>query len=177
MLSNKVKRRIIRRVIAIEGGFVDDPSDSGGATKYGITEKTARLHGYTGSMRDLTVDFAYRVYSSTYWTSIKAGYMPEAIADKVFDMSVNIGVSRASRFLQRALNSFNHDQRLFEDLAVDGHIGVATINALNRFCRYVKPASLLKALNALQGSFYIQLSEKRPKDRKFINGWLTHRVH
>ena len=40
------------RLIGHEGGFVDHPSDPGGATRYGITERVARANGYTGSMRE-----------------------------------------------------------------------------------------------------------------------------
>lgn len=35
-----------------EGGYVDHPSDKGGPTRWGITQTTARAHGYTGDMRN-----------------------------------------------------------------------------------------------------------------------------
>lgn len=45
---------IIDGIIALEGGYVFNPKDKGGATHWGITEATARAHGYAGDMRDLT---------------------------------------------------------------------------------------------------------------------------
>jgi len=54
--------------------------------------------------------------------------------------------------------------------------GPATMNALNRFLIHHDEYLLLRALNCLQGSFYIELAERREKDERFIKGWLVHRV-
>ena len=44
---------IIDHVLDVEGGYVNDPDDPGGATNHGITEREARAYGYEGAMRDL----------------------------------------------------------------------------------------------------------------------------
>lgn len=46
---------IIDGIIALEGGYVFNPKDKGGATHWGITEATARAHGYAGDMRDVLI--------------------------------------------------------------------------------------------------------------------------
>ena len=51
-----------QRVVLIEGGYSDNPLDSGGKTKYGITEAVARAYGYTGEMRDLPLSVARAIY-------------------------------------------------------------------------------------------------------------------
>jgi lysozyme family protein len=43
--------QIIEGILGKEGGYVDHPSDKGGPTRWGITQTTARAHGYTGDMR------------------------------------------------------------------------------------------------------------------------------
>ena len=58
------KKDIINHVIEIEGGYVDDPSDSGGETNYGITKAVARRYGYAGHMRDLPREVAYQIYEA-----------------------------------------------------------------------------------------------------------------
>jgi len=35
-----------------EGGYVNDPADLGGSTKYGVTEAVARTNGFKGIMKD-----------------------------------------------------------------------------------------------------------------------------
>lgn len=50
----KSKDEIFDAVLGKEGGYVNHPDDRGGPTKWGITEKVARAHGYRGDMRDLT---------------------------------------------------------------------------------------------------------------------------
>ncbi|MEN9903419.1 MAG: Bordetella virus, partial [Pseudomonadota bacterium] len=57
----------IADLLGIEGGFSDDPADSGGATRYGITEAVARRHGYTGPMREMPSDLARAIYRADYW--------------------------------------------------------------------------------------------------------------
>ncbi len=42
-------------------GYVFNPKDKSGATGRGITEATARAHGYAGDMRDLTHAEAYAI--------------------------------------------------------------------------------------------------------------------
>lgn len=44
---------LIADLIAIEGGYSNDPDDSGGETTWGVTERRARKFGYTGPMIDM----------------------------------------------------------------------------------------------------------------------------
>jgi len=45
-----IKQEIINQIIDVEGGYVNDPSGSGGETNFGITEAVARAYGYAGAM-------------------------------------------------------------------------------------------------------------------------------
>ena len=174
------KLDIIKKTLEKEGGYVNDPSDSGGETNHGITIEVARDFGYKGEMKDLTADQAIEIYSKKYWTPLqldKVVCLSDTIAEKLFDIGVNMGKKRAVKFLQRTLNFFNYGY--FDDLLVDGLIGSNTIRALEIIVNYrgtdgIK--QILKAINSLQGEFYISLTEKRPKDRKFSYGWFKSRV-
>ena len=171
-----MKEKIINEIIRIEGGYVNDPRDSGGATKFGITEKVARAHGYKGHMCDLPHYIAFDIYSARYWDSVRADDMPDALAEEVVDTAVNMGVTRAGKFLQRALNALNNQNKLYSDLVVDGDIGRATIAALRAYLSKREENVLIKALNCLQGAYYIELSERRQKDERFVYGWIKNRV-
>lgn len=52
----------LEELIKHEGGYVNNPADRGGATKYGITEAVARANGFKGNMRDLPLDVAKAIY-------------------------------------------------------------------------------------------------------------------
>ncbi len=101
-----------------EGGFVDHKSDPGGATNHGITEAVARVHGYTGHMRDLPLSVATTIYRKQYWSMVKADQLPEALRFHVFDAAVNSGNVQAIRWLQRCAG-----------VKEDGIIGPVTIKA------------------------------------------------
>lgn len=105
-----------------EGGFAHRPfsDDPGGATMYGVTEKVARANGYTGEMRDLTLDFAKQVYRKDYWDACKCEHIPEALRYPLFDAAVNSGVGQAVKWLQSSIG-----------VKVDGGIGQITIQAAN----------------------------------------------
>lgn len=85
-----------------EGGFVDHPSDPGGATNFGITQNTARANGYLGDMRSFTLAQAVEIYRKSYWAPIKADQLPDALRFHVFDAAVNSGPTQAVKWLQRA---------------------------------------------------------------------------
>lgn len=173
------KNRIIDGIIAIEGGFVDDPSDSGGETNYGITEQVARDNGYMGDMRNLPRTLAFGIYAAKYWDKVSADdllELSEAIAEEVVDTGINAGTNRAGKFLQRALNVLNDREKLYDDITVDGSIGPGTIAALFAYLDVRDESTLVKMLNCLQGAFYVELAERREKDERFINGWFNNRV-
>lgn len=169
-------------ILGIEGDFSDDPADSGGKTRFGITEAVARRHGYTGSMRALPVALAKGIYRADYWDAQNlnaVAMLSRRIAWELFDTGVNMGTSQAGEFLQMSLNAFNRQATDYPDIEVDGAIGSATLDALAAFLkRRGKDGEtvLLRALNALQGAAYIELAERRDKDERFVFGWFLQRV-
>lgn len=174
-----VKRKIIDEIIRVEGGHVNDPDDSGGETNFGITVATARAHGYTGAMRDLPRGVAFDIYAARYWDAVRGdelAQLSEIVAEEVVDTAVHMGPKRAATFLQRALNVLNVDGRLYSDLVVDGIIGPVTVGTLAEFLTHRTELVLSRGLNCLQGAAYIELAERRPKDQRFVYGWLKNRV-
>ena len=174
--------RALKHTLGIEGDFSDDPSDSGGATKWGITESVARAFGYSGPMRNMLVSVAKAIYLQNYWELLKLDSIAESSEDvalEMFDTAVNCGVGFAGKSLQRALTAFNRNERDYPDLVVDGVVGRMTITALRAFLdkRGLKGETVvLRALNGLQVGKYIELVESRAKDERFIFGWILNRV-
>ena len=174
-----MRNDIINGIIEVEGGYSHNPSDSGGETMYGITKHVAGLAGYIGPMSLLPRDLAFTIYTEKYWDSLHGDTMLElsaAVTEEVVDTGVNMGVSRAAKFLQRCLNIFNRSGALYPDVTVDGNVGPATLSALNGCLTTRGEAVLVKALNCLQGAFYVELAERREKDEEFIYGWFNNRV-
>lgn len=107
------------KLLGFEGDYSNDKDDPGGATRYGITEQVARENGYSGSMRELPVDFAKAVYKRKYWDTVQADALPPAVRYAVFDSAVNSGPHQATLWLQRAIG-----------VKDDGVIGPRTLAAL-----------------------------------------------
>lgn len=170
------------QVLGKEAGFSDDPRDSGGQTMYGITEAVARAFGYVGPMTLLRLDQAKAIYRSRYWDALQldqVASLAPAVAGELFDTAVNQGADQAATFLQRALNVLNKEGSWYPDVKADGRTGPMTIAALREYMRRRGAEGqvvLLRALNALQGAFYIELAERRAKDETFVYGWLLNRV-
>lgn len=162
--------RAFEKVIILEGGYSNHPYDPGGKTKYGITENTARAHGYKGDMIDLPLAIAKAIYKKSYWDINRLDQINNyEIQFELFDTGVNCGTGTALKFMQEAYNLLNKGN----PLAVDGKIGPDTISALNKFA---KPARVVKVANAVQGEYYLKLARKNEKNESFLFGWLDHRV-
>lgn len=114
----------LEHVLQFEGGYVDHPSDPGGATNMGITIGT--LADWRGTpvtkddVRNLTLQEAGQIYKARYWDVCRCGEMPKGIAFMLFDSAVNHGPHRAIIFLQQAAG-----------VADDGIIGPQTLGAVN----------------------------------------------
>ena len=167
-----------RKTGRAEGGYSNDPGDSGGETNHGITKKVARRHGYTGEMRELRAEMAEGIAKREYWNVMRLDELPWQIAEELFDTGFNAGPVQAIGFLQRSLNGLNRQEKDYDDLLVDGKIGQRTMLALDAFLR-VRASGitvLLRALNGLQLEFYMSLVERRKKDERFLYGWILNRV-
>lgn len=174
--------QMIETTIGHEGGYSNDPADTGGATRWGITERVARRNGYSGDMRALPREKAVAIYREEY--AIRPGFagvaeiMPRVGAE-LFDTGVNMGPAVPSLWLQRCLNALNNGAKLYGDIGVDGDVGPGTLAALRAY-KVARGGEaedvLLKALNCLQGERYIDLSEKRAANETFTYGWLRTRV-
>ena len=157
--------KAIIKLIGVEGGYINDPNDPGGETKYGISKRSyPHLN-----IKDLTKADAYSIYKYDFWDKAKLdNIINQDIAEEVFDSIVNIG-PLVLRWLQKAYNLTNYNQGN-RDIAVDGIIGNQTILAVNN-SKY--PNRILKTLNGLQFMHYVECVENNPKLEKWFGGWLT----
>lgn len=104
-------------LIGHEGGYVNNPSDPGGETKFGISKRA-----YPDvDIANLTLDQAKAIYKRDYWDRAQCDTLPHDVAFQVFDTAVNSGIGQSIRFLQRAVG-----------VADDGVVGPLTINAVKR---------------------------------------------
>lgn len=107
---------------SVEGGFVNDPNDPGGATNHGITQAVlAHYRGHSVTVSDvqaLSVAEAEAIYRGSYWSPVGGDGLPSGLDLIVFDASVNQGPGTAARMLQNAVH-----------VNPDGQVGPITLAA------------------------------------------------
>ena len=144
---------IIEKVLEHEGGYVNDPKDLGGETKYGITK---RFYPEL-NIKELTIEKAKQIYKDDYWDRNRVESLPQNLWHIYFDMCVNMGKRTAVKVLQRA--AVNRGK----DIEVDGGLGPATIGALK--------GVELDRVRAYRVKFYVDLITSKPEQEKFFLGW------
>ena len=83
-------------LVGIEGSkYENDPDDPGGATKFGIDQ---RSHPNV-NIRNLTLDQATQIYWEEYWQKNHCEDMPYPLGEAYFDTCVNAGRGRADQLL------------------------------------------------------------------------------
>lgn len=152
--------RAIPLLLEHEGGYVNDPADPGGETKFGISRRS-----YPDlDIAALTREQAEDIYRRDFWRY--DDFIEQGVATKVFDMAVNMGAAKAHTLLQVALNG------LGDRVAVDGRLGPQTRAAVNRS----DGRRLLQELRATQAVFYARLVLRKPRLEKFLRGWMRRAV-
>jgi lysozyme family protein len=138
-------------------GYVNDPIDTGGETKFGVASNPNPDLDIT----NLDWEAAKRVYYRRYWLAANCddiSLIHPQLAVLHFDGAVNHGVGRASKFLQRAVGA----------TPVDGDIGPATLKA-------VKAMDAVTACNKVcdaREEFYRAIVANKPSQSRFLKGWL-----
>ncbi len=140
-----------------EGGYVDHPSDPGGATNWGITLDTLRRWRGTPvtkeAVQHLTQNEAMAIYAANYWSPIRGDELRSGMDCSVMDFSVNAGVSRAVKLLQALVH-----------MAQDGVMGPQTLRAVE----VSQIETLVMAYAAQREAYYRSLSTFAT----FGTGWL-----
>lgn len=135
-------------LIGHEGGYVNNPADPGGETKYGISKRSYPNE----DIRSLTLDRAKAIYLRDYWGPAGCDGAPYGVRFDLFDMSVNSGVRAAIKCLQSAAGC-----------SQDGILGPATLQAVSA----LDGARLSARFNGARLAFMASL----PGWKDFSRGW------
>ena len=152
--------QIIDKILENEGGYVNDPSDKGGETNFGISRRAFPEE----DIKNMTEDRAKYIYYEKYWKPSKAYLLPERLQYIYFDMVVNFGPRGAARVLQHAINGKYNDS-----VVVDGRVGPKTIKAIRNL--------ELERLRAYRVLKFAEIVCKSPDQEKFWFGWFRRACH
>ncbi len=131
-----------------EGGYVNDPRDPGGETRFGVSKRSYPNE----DIRNLTIERAKAIYYRDFWMPARCDALPVGIRFDVFDMAVNSGTSASIRVIQRAAGA-----------TPDGVIGPLTLAAIQA----MEPARLAARFNGARLAFMAEL----PTWPAFGRGW------
>lgn len=154
------------RLIDREGGFVNDPHDRGGATKFGITRHTLawwrQRDVSVDDVADLTREEARAIYDRRYWRGPRIAELPEALGELLLDCATLHGVKRAVLWLQFAL------RKRGAVLDADGVIGPRTLDAVSRADVEAVRREIVRERLVFVG----RLISIDPSQARFAHGWL-----
>lgn len=127
------------RLMGHEGGYVNNPNDPGGETKWGISKRS-----YPNvDIKALTREKAKEIYRRDFWNRIDADALHDGVAFQSFDFAVNSGIETSVRYLQRAVGAVD-----------DGHWGPKSQAAY----ALLTETDIIMRLNALRLRYMTQLS-------------------
>ena len=150
--------RSLALVLQHEGGYVNHPSDPGGKTNLGVTQRV--WEEYVGhpvdeaEMRSLTKELVAPLYRKEYWNAICGDKLPCGADYLAFDFAVNAGAFRCVKTIQRALN-----------ITADGIIGHLTLKAIQD----TNAEDFIEKFSDVKKSFYLGLANYPT----FGKGWLN----
>lgn len=148
--------KLVSIILKHEGGYVNDPDDLGGETKYGISR-----HRYPDlDIRNLTEEQARAIIYEDFYLKMRLHYIKsDLLALHVLDMGFNAGRYTAVRLLQELLLG----------IPVDGVIGPVTAAAIAHASIHV---DMVKAYRAKRIERYYEVSRLR-NNKKFLKGWVN----
>jgi lysozyme family protein len=146
--------KAIAKVLQYEGGYVFNPADPGGETKYGISKRSYPAY----NIKNISLDTAKTLYKLDFWPLIKGDEIKsQKIANNLLDFAVNAGPKAAIKVVQKRLT-----------VAADGICGPQTIAAINQ----EPPDALNKRLVQERICFYFSCVEVDRKKECFLKGWI-----
>lgn len=169
-----------------EGGYANNPNDRGGETFRGIARKiwpswsgwsridtakktVGKTPSAINSFFATDADMANMVesfYRDNFWRPVERLNLPERVAEKMFDVSVNCGLSAAVKILQRALNAIDPSSKL----VVDGKYGRLSAAAVEKVNNEQK---ILTEVVKQQRAYYQGIIDRDASQKVFEKGWFS----
>jgi lysozyme family protein len=161
--------RALSYTLENEGGFINDPLDRGGPTKWGITLATLAKWRQRPSglddIKNLTPAEMQDIYKAWYWAPLGCELIVDStISTAMFDIGVVRGIFASAKCAQNVCRKLGANA-----LVVDGHIGPSSIIALNAMPK----KEFIYSFTTYAETGFRATAEQRPSQRKFLNGWLA----
>jgi lysozyme family protein len=142
--------------------------DAGGRTRFGIAEKfhpDLPEEFFSGPAEDALAE-AEKIEEREYWDTMRLAEVEnQNLANKLFDMGVNMGVHQAAVYAQRAANALLIAEAR---VAEDGEIGAKTLTAINS----ADPIAYYQALCELSAAHYRYVAAVNPAQAVNLKAWL-----
>lgn len=184
------RKECIKGETAVEGGYVNDPSDLGGETNHGITKKLAISYksqlvtqfGWDGTMMNLTEDMAYWLYSQEFWHPMHLDDIftrSKTLAHSMFRWGLKSGSKRPVSSLQESLNVLNNQGKIYPNIVADGYMGPKTKQTIDSLIEHRGRNAAMKTLvfmmNCDQVSYMkdISLARANEENEKYTWGWVN----
>lgn len=153
-------------VLRVEGGFSNDPDDTGGATCKGVTfeefKKWRTSHAMpsptTADLRNITDAEAKAIYKTKYWDRWRADEIDsQKVANIVVDWVINSGSHGITK------------PQAILGVKADGVVGAKTLAAVNN----ANADDLFERVYNARVAFYKSIVARKPSQKKFLRGWLN----
>ena len=162
--SNDRFDKLFNYILKVEGGYVNNPLDNGGATNYGITQAIATKYNIK-NVSNMTKEQAKNIYKQEFYLKNNLDKITnDKVALSIFDWVVNSGVW-ALKKAQVAVNNLEKNN----NLEIDGKLGTLSINAINS----IYSEDFLKEYHRIQALFYQVVVNNNNKMQVFLKGWLN----
>ena len=170
MSFDPVFEKAISFTLKYEGGYVNNPNDPGGETKYGISKRK-----YPDlDIKNLSIEQAKEIYYNDYWIKpniYRISKINPKLAIAVFDTHVNTG--RGVKLLQKTIHQY--PDKHFKQISIDNIYGNQTESLLSEL-NHISPNYLLYnyIINRIQ--YYNKITQKNKSLKSFLNGWLNRTI-
>ncbi|HBC3366499.1 TPA: PAAR domain-containing protein [Vibrio parahaemolyticus] len=163
------------KILAHEGGFVDNPNDRGGATNKGVTidtwrrfsDKLFNIAPSVDSLKAMTDEQAYEIFVEGYWNKSLANKIRNCpIAFQFVDFYYNAPQGSAV-VLQRTINE------LGGNVVEDWHMGPSSLKAVNELIDSGKEKEIYLTFRRLRIEYYNHRADTVEGQSVFRNGWIA----
>lgn len=149
--------------------------DAGGRTRFGIAQKfhpDLPEEFFSGPAKEALKE-AEEIMRRDYWERMRLGEISsQNVANKLFDMAVNMGVHQAGVYAQRAVNGLiqSEAQPAFaaDLLKEDGVVGDKSLAAINA----LEPIAYYQLLCDWSRQHYVHVASINPAQSTNLQGWL-----